>query len=229
MRILPYRTSQDKIDGAIVTFVDIGGVVEAEAHQQLLVGELNHRVKNILAVVSALAQQIARRSGSMEEFKNGLIGRIQGLARTHQILAAASWSDVPLQGLMEAQLAVFVGAPERITMTGPDVRLKARAANAYSMVIYELATNAMKYGALAEKSGRLEVTWRFETIDAKRCLVLNWREIDGPRVLSPETEGYGTEMIRRVIQYELDGTVEPNYGESGFSARLTIPTDENLA
>lgn len=228
LRVLPYRTSKDKVDGVILTFIDVSQMVEAESHQQLLVGELNHRVKNILAVVTVLAKQIGKRSGSIAEFQASFVSRVQGLSRTHQILAAANWSDVSLRSLIEAQLAIFAGRSDRIVLEGSEVLLHPQAANAFSMVVYELATNAAKYGALSNKSGRLLLHWEIRTIDGAPSLVLEWQESGGPKVTKPERRGYGTEMIERVIGYELEGKVALNYGDTGFTARLMIPTRDHI-
>jgi len=163
LRIVPYQTVYDKVTGAILTFLDVSDMVRAEEHQRLLVSELNHRVKNILAVVSSMAIQMTQSCRTAEDFGEGFIGRLHGLAKTHDILSAKGWSDVKLSELMEAELDAFLVDDARRTLQGPAVMLEPRAATALGIIIHELATNAVKYGAFANSTGRLDAQWAVKT------------------------------------------------------------------
>lgn len=229
MRIVPYQTMYDKVNGAIVTFLDVSDMVHAEERQRLLVAELNHRVKNILAVVASMASQMARRSTSVPEFSEGFIGRIHGLAKTHDILSAKEWSDVDLGELLRAELDAFVLESGRASLTGPKVELRPRVATTLGIVIHELATNAVKYGAFSNRDGRLGLEWAFEDGEAGRMLVLTWRESGGPPVRRPERTGLGSELINRSLSFELGGRAAIDYRAEGVVATLVIPvTDQNI-
>jgi two-component system CheB/CheR fusion protein len=229
MRIVPYQTMYDKVNGAIVTFLDVTDMVHAEERQRLLVAELNHRVKNILSVVASMAGQMARRCASVPEFTEGFIGRIHGLAKTHDILSAKEWSDVDLGELLQAELDAFILEGQRACLEGPQVGLRPRLATTLGIVIHELATNAMKYGAFSNRKGRLKLEWAFEGAKAERVLVLKWTEQGGPPVRPPERTGLGSELIKRSLSFELGGRAEIDYRPEGLVATLAIPaTNENI-
>ncbi|MEO5372761.1 MAG: PAS domain-containing protein [Alphaproteobacteria bacterium] len=229
VRILPYRTVDNRIDGASVTFINVTRIVEAERKQRLLVDELNHRVKNILAVVSSMVGRMVRRYASFDEFAAAFGTRIMGLAKTHELLSESGWCDVDLGDLVRAEIAPFtrddVG---RVAIAGPGVALRPRTATALGMVIHEMTTNALKYGALSVPDGRLQVDWRPEAGEHGQKLVLRWSEKDGPPVSVPTHKGFGSEMIARSLGFELNGTSAIDYQEDGIKATFTIPADEDL-
>lgn len=226
MRIVPYQTMYDKVNGAIITFLDVTDMVHAEERQRLLVAELNHRVKNILSVVASMASQMARRCTSIEEFTDSFIGRIHGLAKTHDILSAKGWSDVDLGELLRAELDAFILEGARAGLQGPEVALKPREATTLGIAIHELATNALKYGAFSNRQGRLRLDWRVEDAGGGRTLVLNWAESGGPSVRPPERTGLGSELIKRSLAFELGGRVDMDYRPTGLVATLVIPLAE---
>lgn len=222
MRIFPYRTTDGATDGAIVTFLDVPQL-------QLMVSELNHRVKNILAVVMSMASQMVRRYGSMEAFADAFLGRITGLAKTHEILSRNGWSSVSLGDLIGWELAAFVADAGRASHDGPALQLRPRAVTTLGIIIHELATNAMKYGALSQPEGHLDVNWRLEDRDGRSNLILRWRERGGPPVVAPTHKGFGTEMIERSVAFEFAGTATLDYDTDGLVATLVIPADEVVA
>ncbi|MBI5163231.1 MAG: PAS domain-containing protein [Magnetospirillum sp.] len=229
MRVVPYLSTGGRAEGVIVTFVDVTDLVRAEEHQRLLVAELNHRVKNMLAVVASMATQMARRCRTVPEFAAGFVGRIQGLAKTHDILTLRSWVDVDLGELLAAELTALVGDPARIHLDGPAVPLQPRAATSLGIVIHELATNAVKYGALSNVSGTLSVEWVLSRRVPDRGLVVTWRETGGPPVAVPEHTGLGTELVQRCLEFELGGTGTIDYPPDGVVATLTVPaTGQNI-
>lgn len=224
MRIVPYRDTDDHVDGGIVTFVNVTALVQAEEHQRLLVAELNHRVKNMLAVVASMAAQMAPRCRTVKEFAENFIDRVHGLAKTHDILASNEWSDVALADLLSAELKAFVANGERARLQGPMVHLKPRAATTLGIVFHELATNAVKYGALGDRGGTVSVEWRYEDgISGGKDLLLTWHESDGPPLHHLNKAGLGTEMIERSLDYELGGKATTEYRQEGVVATLRIP------
>ncbi|CAA7614941.1 CheR family methyltransferase [Magnetospirillum sp. UT-4] len=228
MRIVPYETMYDKVNGAIITFLNVSDMVKAEERQRLLVAELNHRVKNILSVVASMAAQMARRSTSVAEFAEGFVGRIHGLAKTHDILSAKEWSDVDLAELLQAELDAFILDAARASLNGPKVELRPQVATTLGIVIHELATNAVKYGAFANRIGRLRVEWAFDTGKNGRDLVLTWTESGGPPVEPPERTGLGSELIRRSLDFELGGRAAIDYRPEGVVVTLVIPATAEI-
>src|SRR5262249_18316313 len=225
MRILPYRTRYNVIDGVVVTFFDITKMVEAEAHQRLLVEELNHRVRNMLTVVGAITKQTLAKSRSPEEIGRTLEGRIQALAASYALLSREQWGDVALQDIVLNELGQYrQEAPGRVLVDGPPVAFKPPSALALGLVVHELATNAAKYGALANAEGRVAVTWQLET-RSPRALELTWREPNGGGVKKPKRKGFGTELIEREVAGTLGGTVALDYAPGGLHVSIVIPAD----
>lgn len=226
MRIFPYRISGDVGEGALVTFVDVTAVVAAEEQQRLLVAELNHRVRNMLQVVIGLAHQTLHRSDSLGVFEKSFMGRMQALARAYELLSRDGWSNAPIEELLRSQLGPFATEAHRYTCSGRHIMLNANSALALGLVVYELATNATKYGALSVPTGHLDVSWEL-TRDAqgKQNLVLSWRESGGPAVEPPRRQGFGTELLHRQLHYELSGRASMNFAPSGLQVMLAIPAD----
>ena len=163
MRILPYRAPDSTVSGTLVTFLDVTSIVQAEQHHRLLVDELNHRVKNMLTVVVSLAAQTLRRSATLEEFSEAFMGRVQALTASYTLLSGQNWLSVSLQDLLTEETRPYA-APDHnnIVMDGPPVRLAAAGVLAIGMAIHELATNAIKYGALSVREGIVTINWRFD-------------------------------------------------------------------
>jgi two-component system CheB/CheR fusion protein len=225
MRIHPYRTVDGLTDGVVVTFVNVTPLVKL-GEQQALVAELNHRVKNILAVVASMATQMAQRCGSVEEFAEAFIGRIHGLAKTHEVLSLNRWTRVDLRQLITAELSAFVADTARAVLEGPEVHLQPRATTTLGIIIHELATNALKYGAFATPGGRLSVHWTFEDHAGSRTFVLHWRERGGPPVIAPKHKGFGTDLIERSLEFEFGGSAVLDFAPGGLVATLSIPANE---
>jgi two-component sensor histidine kinase/CheY-like chemotaxis protein len=194
-----------------------------EQHQkELLVRELSHRVKNTMAMVMSLVRRTAKNSSTVEAYSQNLLGRLRAMADAHALLFETNWSQAELLEVVRRTLAPYVqGKGERFRVEpGPLVMLDPKAALAFSMVINELTTNAVKYGALAHDAGYVSVAW--ELFDGEK-VKLSWREIDGPAVLAPDDEGFGTTLIQRSIHYELQGEVEMDYAETGLICTITFP------
>jgi len=225
MRILPYRTRYNVIDGVLVTFFDISRMVEAEAHQRALVQELNHRVRNMLTVVAAITKQTLKRTRSPEEFAQALQGRIQALAGSYSLLSRDNWGSVSLDEVLGNELGQYrADADGRIAIDGPPIAFKPVAAVALGLIVHELATNAVKYGALSDSKGRVAVDWAIHD-GARRNLTLTWRESDGPAVKKPKHKGFGTELIAREASGTLGGHATFDYAPDGLTVRIDVPLD----
>jgi two-component system CheB/CheR fusion protein len=228
VRILPYRGGDNAVSGALVTFLDITAPVEAERRQRLLVQELNHRVRNMLGVVSAIATQTLARTSSPEAFLESFMGRIDALGRSHSLLSRERWGEVGLREILLEQLTAQAGGADRVELTGPPILLKPKAALAFGLVAHELATNALKYGALSTPEGRVLLTWSLERHSEGQVLRVRWREKDGPPVAAPDGKGFGSDLIEREVRYDLGGTSESEFLQDGLCVTLSVPADPML-
>jgi two-component system CheB/CheR fusion protein len=219
MRILPYRGRNNVIDGALVTFVDVTTLVEAEAHQKLLIDELNHRVRNMLSVIGAIASQTVASTPAPDQFKEVFLGRLRAMADAHGLISRQQWGPVSLGSIIETELSAYRTAADKVAIEGPPVFFDPPKALALSLVIHELATNAAKYGTLSSAKGSLAIRW---TTSGDR-LDLVWHEKDGPKVKMPKSEGFGTELVRSQVQSALGGSVDFIFADSGLQVRFTIP------
>lgn len=223
MRILPYRTAADEIDGVLVTFVNVTAVVVAEEQQRLLVAELNHRVRNMLQLVISLANQTLPRSQDLKMFEKSFIGRMQALARAYRLLSRDGWHNVPLKDLLRTQLSPFV-TERRYSAEGEDFVLTATAALALGLVFYELGTNATKYGSLSVAEGYVDVSWKLSGADG--LFVLQWIERNGPPVTQPKHMGFGSELVQRQLRHELNGKLTMEFAEGGLRIYVAAPADQ---
>jgi PAS domain S-box-containing protein len=197
----------------------------AEERQGLLIAELDHRVKNILAQVAAVASSTSRGSHSIDEFLGSLDGRIRSMAIAHTLLSAAGWQSVSLGSLVRNEFAPYATG-SNVTISGPDVLLHSAETQAMARVLHELATNAAKYGALSVPGGRVSVHWNVKPNGAATDLTLIWRELGGPPVASEVQSGYGTDLIRNLIPHELGGSVDLVFGADGVSCRIEFPVKQ---
>lgn len=194
-----------------------------ERHQQLLVGELNHRVKNTLAIVQSLAHQTFKKDLASRKEITRFEGRLQALASAHNLLTQRNWESASIDEVILEALGPFC-AQNRCKVEGPRLMLPPRSAVALALATHELATNAAKYGALSNDSGRISVSW---TLDSDR-LEFVWREEGGPPVVPISTTGFGTKLIRRSLAAELGGTVDLEFDPGGLICRVraSIPKFE---
>jgi PAS domain S-box-containing protein len=203
--------------------IDITERKEHESQKNTLISELDHRVKNVLAIVSTVASRTQQTSSSMAEFVVALDGRIKSMATTHELLSHRRWQGIPLAELVRHELAPYATA-SNTRIDGPDVMLSAEAGQTLAMVLHELATNAAKFGAISVKSGRVCVRWSFRRNGhAESWLCIQWEESGGPRVEPPTRSGFGTSVVRELIPYELGGRVDLMHPAEGIRARLEIP------
>ncbi len=193
----------------------------AQDRQELLIAELNHRVRNILTLIRGLVGHSRAGAGTLEEFAKVLNDRIHALSRAHDQITRGNWGAAPLGKLFATEVAAYLGAKAgRIELSGPDILLAPHAFATLALVVHELVTNSAKYGALKDSHGRVAVTWE---IDRTGRLVILWTERGGPAVQAPTRRGFGSTVIERSIPYDLQGEAEITYALAGVEARLVIP------
>ncbi len=193
----------------------------AQERQELMIAELNHRVRNILSLVRALVAQSKDTAKNVEEFASVLGGRIQALARAHDQITNLNWAPVALRALIESEAGAYLGArADRVRIDGPDVALDPRAFATLALVVHEMMTNSAKYGALADSTGQVEVVWR---IDPNSSLEIEWKESGGPPVQPPSRRGFGTTIIERSVPFDLKGEAEIRFDLLGVQAKFIIP------
>jgi PAS domain S-box-containing protein len=220
LTVSPLRDGAGRVIGASKVARDISGRKRAEKLQRLLVEELNHRVKNTLATIQAIASQSLRRAKSPGDFVASFTGRIQALAKAHTLLTQTRLEGAYLIDLVREQ--VLLGVPDnRITPSGPQLMLDSQSAVQLALVLHELATNARKYGALSTSNGRLSVEWEVRT-NGKKELVLDWIESGGPPVHAPSNQGFGTTLIKQTLQSR-GGEASLRFGAEGVTCRITLP------
>jgi two-component system, chemotaxis family, CheB/CheR fusion protein len=195
----------------------------AEERSSLLLGELDHRVKNILAVISSVITQTLKTSATPGAFAADIEGRIAAVARAHSRLTDDGRGAASLKELIVTELAPYDRAIANITIEGPAVALTPKAGLALAMAIHELASNAAKYGALSKPTGVLSVTWRIETNEVS-LLNFSWIESGGPPIVgAPSRRGFGTTLIERTLSHEFDATVKRDFLSSGLKYSIAIP------
>ncbi|NSX55392.1 HWE histidine kinase domain-containing protein [Parasulfitobacter algicola] len=195
---------------------------KAADKQELLIAELNHRVRNILNLIQGLVSQSRAGAQDVATYTKVLDGRVQALARAHDQLTRQEWSPSSLRQLIEVEVNAFLtDAKDRVSITGDAPMLRPDAFSTMALVIHEMVTNAAKYGALTDRSGRISIDLRIQDDGA---LQIEWREIGGPPVKAPSRQGFGTTIIEKTIPYELKGTVKTRYLMTGFEADIMIPS-----
>ena len=214
------------VGGVLVVCRDVTSEHMARDALNLVNEELKHRVKNTLAVLGAVATQTFRNAASKADLDK-YPGRLAAFGRAHDLLTAANWSAAPLPDVISTALSPYRVGEDQFTVSGPPLVVKSRQALALSLAMHELATNAMKYGALTVPSGRVSVTWMAEDQAGEPTFVFVWQESGGPAVSDPAAVGFGSRLISRVLQDDFSGAVDVSYASSGLVCRLTAPL-ENL-
>ena len=198
----------------------------AEEMNQLLIGEIKHRVKNTLALVQAIARETLRGRFTDRQTLDALDARLSALARSHDILAQEDWTSASLDEVIRRALTPFI-AEERLAdalaLSGPAVRLPPNLAVSLGLCFHELATNATKYGALSVPGGRIEICWQQEPREEGGILRLGWRERNGPPVSPPQHKGFGSRLIERALAHEVGGTARLEYPPEGMHLQLSFP------
>jgi PAS domain S-box-containing protein len=221
--IEPLRDAQGAILGTTSVAVDISERKANEVQLRLLLRELTHRCKNLLAVIHAIARQTASRTRSVEDFLDRFSARLVAIGCSHDLLIADDWHGASLRMLVEQQLgghAERIG--EQIAIEGEDVMLKPEAVQNLGLALHELATNAQKYGSLSDPEGKVSIRWQFCEEASK--LRLTWQENGGPPVAPPQRSGFGRAMIETVVSQALDGDVKLSFPPKGVRCEIVIPS-----
>jgi len=221
----PIFNDDDEVTGIMVQGYDITEEVEYEQRQRLLINELNHRVKNTLAVVQGLAGQSFGTVEGSEKARAIFDGRLQALAAAHTLLTQTSWGSADLCDIVTGSAEATAGdLIERFSISGPALTLPPQTSVSLAMIVHELCTNAIKYGALSVATGKVTVDWKVEEVGSEQKLTLHWQESGGPLVVEPTRRGFGTRLISRGMSTEW-GKVEMKFRPEGLvctiSARLT--------
>jgi two-component sensor histidine kinase len=204
---------------------------ESEANMQIVMRELSHRSKNLLAIIQALVSQSARLSPDFDHFQSRFQERLAGLAHSHDLLVQREWTSVPLDELLTAQLTPFTNLLDRrVSFKGPRLLLKPQAAQCLGMAFHELATNAMKYGSLSVASGEVNVTWErlIDTVGVERVR-LRWVETGGPPPVAPARKGFGSVVIEKITPASLHGAVRLDWRREGLAWEIEVPASHLVA
>jgi len=221
----PIRNDEGQVVASVVAVVDMDQEKKAEQHQELLINELNHRVKNTLATVQSIASQTLRNTSTMEEARSALESRLFAMSRAHDVLTRENWESASLRDVVTEAMAPYRHEREqRMHVQGPATRVHPRMALALAMALQELATNAVKYGALSNATGTVSIRWRVAGKDAPR-LHLTWSEKGGPPVQAPRRRGFGTRLIERSLAQDLNGQAEISFSTEGVVCTVDAPLD----
>ena len=196
---------------------------EADRRQKLLIDELNHRVKNTLATVQSLSWQVIRPGVSPQIARERFQQRLLALSRTHNLLNETLWEGAALRTILEAEFEPYAAGATRVRLDGPEVDLPARLAVVLGMAFHELATNAVKYGALSRTSGRVQVDWKVDDRGEGAILTVHWCELDGPVLETEPSPGFGSRLLRQAITQELAGQLDLRYEREGVCCTIAVP------
>ncbi|WP_051484226.1 sensor histidine kinase [Rhizobium sp. CF080] len=198
---------------------------EAEDRIHLILHELVHRTKNILTLIQAMMRQLSRQDTTMEEFQKAISTRLQGLGKSIEALAKEQWAGVSIRRVIEIHMSTFADAADRVQMQGADFILKAEAVQNFGLILHELATNSVKYGALSVPRGEVHIAWKdlIDEDDGESRLELVWEEKNGPAVREPSRTGFGTTIIKRHAAAAFAGHVEVDFRKEGLCWTLNAP------
>jgi len=228
LHITPVCDEAGAVVGLSCATIDVTERKESEAHLRLLLRELTHRSKNLLAVIQAMARQTARHAGSTDTFLSQFGARLQALAASHDLLVQESWHGASIGELIRSQLAGHIDRDNSaVAIEGPAVALKPEAAQNLGLALHELTINAAKFGALSVPNGRLSITWK--PCDDGLGLELDWREAHGPKVKPRRKRGFGSMVIERNLARALEAKVTMNFEPDGLHCHVVIPANQILA
>jgi two-component sensor histidine kinase len=229
LRIEVARDPQGRIIGLNCAAIDVSERKQSESHLRILLLELAHRSKNLLAVIQGISNQTAQSSASIEEFSRRFSGRLMSLSRAHDILSDQNWRGAGMRELIRTQVLLFAGkAADNIDYNGDAVYLRPNAAQHVGLALYELTANALKYGALSNDAGRVKIRWVFSTTreSTPARFTLNWQEKHGPPVIAPRGRHFGRILLEEVVPLSVQGTAALEFGAGGVHYKLTMPASE---
>ncbi len=224
----PVRETDGRVTGVSLVARDIRARKAAEQKAVLLLGELDHRVKNILAIVTSVIAQTLRTTATPAAFAVEVNGRVQAIAKAHSLLTQSGQGEVSLRAILDTELAPYGSSDGRVTIQGLDIALTPRAGLALAMALHELTSNSVKYGALSVDSGKLAIGWSISTVAQLATLMLSWTEAGGPVVSVPTRRGFGTTLIERTLAHELDAEVRRDFAPGGLRCSIVIPFDDEI-
>jgi PAS domain S-box-containing protein len=230
--ITPVRDEAGDVVQYFASFVDLTRHKEEDAQSRRLIDELNHRVKNTLATVQSIVWQALRTATDPKAVQAAIESRLFALSRSHDLLTRENWKSAALADVLNDALEPFKiagGLASRIVIKGEHVRFPPRTALSLGIAFNELATNALKYGALSNVEGTLLVDWKIEPSPGGDRLALRWQEKDGPRVTPPSRKGFGSRMIEQGLARELEGTTHLDYRAEGLICTIDIPAPPDVA
>jgi len=229
--ISPVRDKGGDIVQYFASFADLTKHKEDEAQSKMLIDELNHRVKNTLSTVQSIVWQTLRSPSDPKVVRESIESRLFALSRSHDLLTREKWESAGLLDIVHDALEPFGvsgGRADRIAVTGKNIRFPPKSALALGIAFNELATNAVKYGALSNAAGSILIEWTMETIPTGQRLLLNWKEKDGPPVTPPAHKGFGSRVIERGLAHELEGTIHLDYRPDGLVCTMDIPLPRGI-
>ncbi len=229
--ISPVCDETGKVEQHFISLVDQSVHREKQAHSEMLIDELNHRVKNTLSTVQSIVHQSLRSNTDPTAIRESIESRIFALSRSHDLLSHQNWEGVDLGTLIDSALEPFVvsGEAARIAIDGPNIRLSPKATLALGIAFHELASNAVKNGAFSNDVGKIQVAWTTETQPTGERLKLSWRETDGPVVVPPANKGFGSQVIERGLAHELEGKVTLAYLSRGVECTIDVLVPRGIA
>ena len=227
--ITPVKDDNGAVVQHFISLVDTTRHQVAQQNAALLIDELNHRVKNMLATVQSIVAQAVRNAPDLETAKEAIETRIAALSRSHDLLGRTKWDGAGLADLILEALAPFrvtKGHAERFSISGENIRLSPKAALALGIAFHELATNAVKYGAFSNEAGTVSIKWTLDSKAEGRWLCLHWRENGGPPVRPPTRKGFGSRVIEQGLAHELDGKIKLDYHPEGIVCTIDVPAPQ---
>lgn len=229
LRVTASRNGQGDVTGIVCAALDVTERKQQESHLRVLLLELAHRSKNLLAVIQGIANQTAQGSDGLEDFERRFSGRILSLSRAHDILTDHNWRGAGMRELIRSQVLLFAGvAASQVSYEGEAVYLRPSAAQHVGLALYELTTNAMKYGALSNSHGRVKIHWHVDhatnPLDDK--LAFYWQEQDGPLVPTPSKRHFGRVLLEEVVPLSVQGKASLAFTPEGIRYHLEMSASE---
>jgi two-component sensor histidine kinase len=226
LTVSPIKDGEGRIIGASKIARDITEKKRAEEQRELMMRELSHRSKNLLAMVQGMMQQAARHARDLPSFEQAFAERLKGLARSHDLLVHSNWNGASLIDLVRAQCGFIDDAgAHTITADGTTVILTPAAAQTIGLALYELATNSVKHGALSVPQGQIHIAWNIDQGDGPSKFVFVWSEREGPSVTTPEGRGFGSVVLETIAPRALGGTASLEFPSEGVAWKLEVPLD----
>lgn len=219
LRLAPYCNYGERIEGVVVTFIDVTNLTHSQIQQSLLIAELQHRTRNLLAVVQSIAQQTLGKGGGLQAF----IDRLSALSRVQNLVGGTLADQIDLRDILRLEL-LALGAPEtKVRIDGPPVALDFDPVQTLALALHELATNAVKHGALKHEQGQIDITWSVREDVADKQLVLDWRESGVADLMPPERKGFGRDLIEKALGYTLRAKAELQFKPGGLLCHIELP------